>query len=382
MTVSASRVLIFRLGSLGDTIVSVPAFHLIECAFPDAERWVLTNLQTDRKAVTVVDVLAGTGLVHGSIRYPLRTRDPRDFIQLRNAIRAFHPDVLIYLTEPRGWLRTLRDAAFFRLCGIHRLIGLPMSRDLRHRRRSADGTAEFEGLRLMRCIESLGSVDPRITNPFDLRLTEHERTAARKAVGSLPPTAPMLAVSIAAKVDVNDWGDESWSSLLRRLSATLPGWALVVLGAGVERERSERLLANWQSRGLNLCGKLSVRESAAVLEQARVFVGHDSGPLHLAAAVGTRCVGIFSSRNLPGEWFPLGHEHRIIYTDIPCRGCRLHTCVQYNKACIAAIRVDDVIHEIEDALSTRSNRAPIFGLLPKTSERGPTGVRGASEAEI
>ena len=76
-------------------------------------------------------------------------------------------------------------------------------------------------------------------------------------------------------------------------------------GAAVERERTDHLLSHWPGKRVNLCGELSVRESAAVLRSARVFIGHDSGPMHLAAAVGIPCAAIFSARNPPGRWFPV-----------------------------------------------------------------------------
>ena len=98
---------------------------------------------------------------------------------------------------------------------------------------------------------------------------------------------------------------------------------------------------------MNLCGETSARVSAAVLERARLFVGHDSGPMHLAAAVGTPCVAVFSSRHLPGVWFPWGSRNRVIYTDVPCRGCNLDVCVRYAKKCIASISVDEVMRHVD-----------------------------------
>ena len=350
MSLATERILIFRLGSLGDTIAALPALHLVARSYPDAERRLLTQLDTGAKAVSASDMLSGSGLVHGYIRYPLGMRDPRRLSQLRRAIRAFRPDLLIYLAEPRGWVETQRDAAFFRWCGIRRLVGVPYARSLQRRKQLDDGSFEFEGARLLRCLRTLGDADVDTASAFDLRLTDLERAAARAAIAPLPPTAPILAFSIGAKADVKDWGDANWSALLEHLRAELSGWSLVVLGAAVEHERSDRLLDSWRGPKINLCGVLSVRQSAAALERARLFVGHDSGPMHLAAAVGTTCVAIFSARDLPGEWFPPGRKHRVLYTNVPCRGCRLDMCVEYGKRCMTSIGVEDVAREIEAAL--------------------------------
>ena len=354
MNPDVKRVLIFRLGSLGDTVVALPAFQLLARVFRDAERRVLTQVAVDNRAAPVSQVLSGSGLVHGYIEYPLRSRDPRELLLLRREIRAFRPDVLVYLVESRGWFRTRRDALFFRWCGIPRLIGVPYSRVLRRRRKMSAGMSEFEGARLLRCLAPLAIADVDADDSVDLRISESERTAARNVLRALPPAAPILAISTGAKVDVKDWGDSNWSELLRRLQETLSGWSVVALGAAIERDRSDQLLTAWQGQMLNLCGDLSVRESAAVLQRARLFVGHDSGPMHLAAAVGTVCVAIFSSRNLPGEWFPRGRQHRVLYTNVPCRGCGLDMCRRYDKMCIAAISPKDVVREIEVALRLRA----------------------------
>ena len=263
------RVLIFRLGSLGDTIVALPAFHLIAKAYPSAQRWVLTQTDADPRAASIPQLLAGSELVHDFIRYPLRTRAPSEFLRLRREIRRFRPDVLVYLAEPRGWLKTLRDVLFFRWCGIPRLIGVPYSRRLQRRRQVSTGEFEFEGARLLRCLRGLGDTDIDAPGAFDLGLEEPERVAARAALGPLPPSSPVLMFSVGARVDVKDWGDDNWTTLLQRLGPRLHGWSLVALGAGVEHERSARLLAAWPGPSLNLCGVLSVRESGAVLERGR-----------------------------------------------------------------------------------------------------------------
>jgi ADP-heptose:LPS heptosyltransferase len=64
---------------------------------------------------------------------------------------------------------------------------------------------------------------------------------------------------------------------------------------------------------MNLCGKLTPRESAAVMQRATLFAGHDSGPMHLAAAVGTPCVAMFGDFNPPKKWHPFGAQHRLIH---------------------------------------------------------------------
>ena len=342
------RVLIYRLGSLGDTVVALPALRLVEKAFPAAERWMLTNFNEGHKAAPMASLLEGTGLVHGYLEYPMGMRDFGGFVRLRRVIRRFRPDVLVYLAAPRGRLKAWRDALFFRACGINRLIGVPYRADQQVPLQLDNGMYEYQGARLIRCLDVLGAARLDAPDAFDLALSDAEHRAAVLALGSLADGRPLLVASVGAKVDVKEWGDTNWAELLPRLGRRLPGWGLGMLGVADERDRSESLLANWPGGRVNLCGQLSVRESAAVLTHAQVYVGHDSGPMHLAAAVGTPCVAVFSSRNLPGEWFPYGNQHRVLYHSISCQGCRLDVCIALNKRCIRSIRVDEVESSVLD----------------------------------
>lgn len=357
--INRQRVLIYRLGSLGDTVVALPAFRLIASAFPDAERWALTGSVTDPKAAPLSQLLEGTGLVHGYIDYPLRVRSPRALMGLRREIRDFRPDVLVYLAEPRGILKAYRDVIFFWCCGVRRLVGVPLTGVRQRRRHLGAGIWEYEGARLLRCLRSLGRMPLDSADAFPLGITPAERATAAAVVGGALPSARSVAVSVGAKVDVKDWGAQNWAELLKHMDARLRGWTLIFVGAAAEWERSERLRQLWSGLSFNLCGRLSVRESAAVLEGTRLFVGHDSGPMHLAAAVGTPCVGIFSSRNLPGEWFPKGTIHRIIYKNVPCRGCNLDVCLSRRKVCINSISVDEVVREVLSASGLRQTSNPI-----------------------
>jgi ADP-heptose:LPS heptosyltransferase len=89
--------------------------------------------------------------------------------------------------------------------------------------------------------------------------------------------------------------------------------ALVFVGSRDEHERSSRISADSPGQSLNLCGRLSPRETAAAMRRARLFIGHDSGPMHLAAALGVRCVCMFGDFNKPRAWHPYGAQHYIVH---------------------------------------------------------------------
>lgn len=346
-SLNKKKILIYRLGSLGDTLVALPALYLIARAFPEAERRVLTNLPAGSREAPLSAILSGSGLVHGYISYPLGLRNLQRLNYLRCRIKWWKPDMLIYLAEPRGRIKALRDALFFRSCGIKVLIGVPYTKTLQENKWMEDKCCyEHEAARLVRCLVSIGGA--RLDDPknWDLRLKVHEQKRVNQVLRSFNLNPPFIACSVGSKIDVKNWGQKNWQSFLRQLSHKYKNYGLVLIGSKEEFEYSERVSDHWNGRRMNLCGLLTPRESAALLKMAKIFVGHDSGPTHLAASTGIPCVAIFSARNKPGVWFPYGSRHTVIYHQTDCYGCGLNVCNREKKRCITSISPEEVLEKV------------------------------------
>ena len=333
----------------------------------------LTSFPPSAKAPASSAVLDHTGLVHGYLRYTYGTRNLKELVALWWRIARWRPEVLVYMGGPRGIAAAKRDALFFRLCGIRRLVGVPdredtqeYARDFGHEPKLESPYVpglplEYECSRLARSLAELG--DARLDDPssWDLHLTQAEQARADAVLKPITGQ-PFIAISLGTKNQSNEWGNDNWHQLLIRVAQMYPDHALVLCGAPVEKEASDYVSSGWSTASttpvLNFCGALSPRESAAVFARAKLFIGHDSGPMHLAASVQTRCVGIFSARNLPRVWFPYGKRHRIVYHNVECQNCRLQTCIVEQKKCILSITVDEVLREVVAQLS-----APIFHAL-------------------
>jgi len=312
------RIVIYRLGSLGDTVVTLPSLHKVVERYPNAERIALTNFPISSKAAPLEAILGPGGFIHRAIRYPVGLRDPRELLALAGTLRALKTDTLIYLSSRGNSLASVyRNVAFFRLCGFSNIIGAPFSRDLLDTRTDPEtGIMEREADRLARCLSSLGPIDIEDPAVWDLRLTPEEHAAA----GSFLTWGerPFIGVNTGGKDAEKDWGDDHWTSLLSRLAPSVP-YPLVFVGAPDDIERAERLGGLWPHGYLNSCGVLSPRQSGAVLGRARMFIGHDSGPVHLAGAVGTPCVGLFGGFDPARRWHPVGARHRILHENAGVR---------------------------------------------------------------
>jgi ADP-heptose:LPS heptosyltransferase len=355
-----SKVLVFRLGSLGDTIIALPVLHLIERVFPRADRMMLTNLPVSGKAAAIQQVLDGSGLIHRYLSYPVGLREVRPLLDLVKELRAWGPEVLVYLTQPRSRLSVLRNALFFASCGIREMIGLPLTKRAREWLPMPDGQFEHETQRLARNVAKLG--DPMLDDPasWDLRLHDIEIAKAKAMLETWPGRPQFMVATIGTKIPVNDWGSANWQQSLEKISSRYPYLGLALIGSAEEHGTAEIAGTSWRGPKINLCGKLTPRQSAAVIREAVMYAGHDTGPMHLAAAMQVPCVAVFSARNPPGIWFPWGEGHRVIYHTVPCMDCALEVCIANSKKCIMSISPDEVCNAAFGILERRLARLKDF----------------------
>lgn len=346
------KVLIYRLGSLGDMVVALPSFHLIARQFPEAERRLLTNYPVNAKAPAAAAVLGESGLVHGYMQYTVGTRNVGDLLRLAWRIRQFKPDLMVLLTDLRPWRLVQRDLLFIELCGVQRIVGAPNARAMKCGYDETTELHESEAHRLARLIGELG--DARVDDPasWDLRLTETERQSAREALDVLRG-GRLIVCGPGTKMQAKDWGAERWRDLLGRLARRYPEAGLALVGSREDADASEVAGQQWTGTKVDLCGRLTPRETAAVMEHASVFLGPDSGPMHLAASVGVPCVIAFSSRGQKGVWYPTGGQHQVIYRGPECSGCGLETCIVEQRKCLTSISVE----EMEQAVARVMARA-------------------------
>lgn len=168
---------------------------------------------------------------------------------------------------------------------------------------------------------------------------------AQRLLEGVPQLHRFIVVALGGRVPVKDWGTDNWVNVLASVSAAHPGLGAVFIGSGDERERNEFLSAAWAGPTINSCGQLTPRETAALMQGASLFLGHDSGPLHLAAALGIRIVALFCARDVPGKWFSDRAADRFFYNRPPCFGCGLTQVADCpnNMACMTAHNTEEII---------------------------------------
>jgi heptosyltransferase-3 len=146
------------------------------------------------------------------------------------------------------------------------------------------------------------------------------------------------------------WPAERNAELIDRLA---PAHRLVLTAAPDPEETAflERIVQRTKSKPLSLAGRLSIKELGALTARARAFVGVDSMPMHLAAAMGTPTVALFGPSG-EDEWGPWGVQHRVVTTRHSCRPCGNDGCGGGKVSdCLTTLPVDQVQAALEQLLA-------------------------------
>jgi ADP-heptose:LPS heptosyltransferase len=337
---------VFAIGSLGDTVLSVPALVALRAHVgPGATITLLHNLAPDDR-VSPTAVIP-PGLVDDVVTFRSPGAGPADTLRrlagipaLAAHLRRRRFDAVVNLALSDRSARSLRqDRLFYRACGIPTLVGLEPE---------VPGAPEAE-VRLARLARAgvpaeLGS-GPWLLPPASSRAEAAAWRAAHAPVGA----APIVTVVTGTLMDAKRWPFERWVELGARLRQR-HGLTPVVVGGPADRDEGDRLVTAWGG-GANAAGALEPLASAALLSEARLHVGTDTGTTHLAGAVGTPVVALFSHRAPIAQWTPMGTGHQVADHPVPCAGCQAVTCPVAGHPCMTGISVDQVWAKVELALA-------------------------------
>lgn len=365
------RIVIYRIGQLGDTIIALPSFWAIRRQFPDAHLALLSDAHADGKLMLARNVLPEQGLFDEWLSYPASMSGVNGFklADCLMSLRRGRFDTLVYLAPcSRTPQQVRRDLLFFRAAGIRQFIGHEGFAPLPGPMNGALPFLEHEADHLLGRLRRSGiPVPERGHGDLHLALTprEQEHADAWLAGNGLLDGRTLVGIGPGTKWASKCWAEENFAALGRAL---LQHHEIhpVVFGGPEDVPLGKRLVEAW-GRGSVAAGALSVRVAAAALKRCVLYIGNDTGTMHLAAAVGTRCVGIFSAIDWPGRWYPYGAGHTVMRHAVPCEGCWSPDCTTGTFECIRAIDVEPVLRACEQQLSLGNRAASSAGAVAPAS---------------
>jgi heptosyltransferase-3 len=342
------RILCIKLKHIGDVLLMTPAIHALRRAWPDSAVAALVPRGTE-------EVLAGNPDLTAVFILDREAGYAGDLALVR-ALRRFEPDLVLEMGQGD------REAILGWLSGARHRVGYVPGRSGAWRRMLLTRAVPWNGWQhvvetnvdLVRaCGVAAQASRPLLAVQPELRA----RMAERLTAAGMGPGQRLVVVHPVSRWLFKAWPEVSCAETIMRLAREMPVAIALTSGPGNgERDTANRILARAQlPEGggpiINLIGHTSLGELAALLERASLFVGVDSAPMHMAAALGVPVVVLFGPS---GEmsWGPWGEEHAVVASPYLCRPCGQDGCLGDKRSdCLEAITVQMVWEAVEPILS-------------------------------
>ncbi|MBU6411295.1 MAG: glycosyltransferase family 9 protein [Verrucomicrobia bacterium] len=183
------------------------------------------------------------------------------------------------------------------------------------------------------------------------QVREQARAAAGET-GASGPTPRWIALQPGARWPNKRWPASSFARLASLLLREFPDARLAVLGDAADREIAAAICRPEPSRALNLCGRLSLPQMIEWLRLADLMITNDTGPMHVAAALGTPVIALFGPTE-PRRTGPYGQLHGVLRVELPCSPCLKPRCAWKNPVeCLTAIPPESVLQAARKKLSS------------------------------
>jgi lipopolysaccharide heptosyltransferase II len=178
---------------------------------------------------------------------------------------------------------------------------------------------------------------------LQLWLTPEEANSADQLLDQLgvQRSQSIVILQPGARYWFKAWPSERFAELADRLTSQY-GCQVLIGGSRQESDLAEQIRQMAKSRPIIMAGRTTIKQFAAIAKKSALFVGNDSGAMHIASAVGTPVVALFGPSS-PVEWGPRGGATEVIYKGLDCRTCFHPICHRGEQNCMKLIAVDEVM---------------------------------------
>jgi lipopolysaccharide heptosyltransferase II len=347
---SIKKILVFKLDHIGDVLMTTPALKVLKSRYPDASLTIVVGSWSK-------DILKDNPDVDEILTYDAYWFN-------RNIDRRFNiKKTWKFIKE----LRKRRFDIFYSLRGD--FIGILISSLLKIPVRIGfnNGGGGFLLTHPLTPIENIHQVeqflyaiegnDPKSRHSLnnknmEIVISDAERrftdNLIRKHNGK---NGKFIGFHIGAGYPSKLWTPEKYGILIKRLYDEF-GIHSILVGGEEDRamaKRIENIIRDTDSA--NCIGRANIKETAALIERCTLFIGNDSAPVHIAAAIGIPVIVIFSAANNPVGWKPFGSDVACITKDIQCKYCEKFECI--DARCMRMITVDEVYNKAKEILYSK-----------------------------
>lgn len=333
---SFKRILIVRTDRIGDVIISTPVIKALREAYPNAYLAMLVSPYTR-------ELLESNPYLDETIVYDKDNKHKSWLSTLRFALRLkqkrFDLAVVLHPTNRAHLIAYL--AGIPMRIGWRRKLSFLLSKSIAHTKQEGSRHELEYNLDLLKLI----GIEAQEKGLFiSLRPQDEQWVKELFASQGIKSSDPLLAIHPGASCVSKLWPPERFANVADEL-VKLYGFKILLVSSPKDAHLCRKVAQNMQAKALDLSGRTSIMQLAALLQRCRLFISNDSGPVHVACAVGTPVISIFG-RNQKGlgpvRWGPSGKTDIALHKDVGCTECLAHNC-RKDFLCLKAISVEEVV---------------------------------------
>ncbi len=329
------KVLFFKPGAIGDTLQALPALKALRRSYPSAHVTAVVSpgLQSLLQGSPDID----TVLVFDKSRLK---NNVAELIGFGARLRTERYDLFVDL-QP-----SLRSFILRRICGAKRTLVYRKEKRIKPGGKRMHAVENF-----LETLAPLGIAGP--ADDISLTIGPEPTAEAGRFLQerNLGGENPLIALNcgVGAARPARNWFPERFAELADRLTDELHA-GVVFIGGPEDRDLVQGVIGTMRNRAHGAAGVLSLAATAALLARCSCLVSSDTGPLHLATAVGTPVVGLYGSTD-PRRTGPFGRGHQVLIEGLPCVPCEEKHCPRDTRECMEALTVHRVFAAVRKAMA-------------------------------
>ena len=337
------RILIVRTDRIGDVLLSTPVIRALREQYSNAYIAMMISPYTK-------DIIEGNPYLDEAIIYDKDNRHKSwmSSVKFSLALRKKKFDLAIIL-HPTNRAHLMTFLAGIRTrAGYDRKLGFLLTDRIKHIKQFGEKHELEYNFDLLKYF-GISTQDKELFMP----IRQESELWAEELFNQLGINEKdaLLAIHPGASCPSKIWPGERFAEAADRLVEKY-GFRVVLVSGPKDMALAERVIRRMRHPAINLAGKTSVSQLASVLKRCKLFISCDSGPVHIASAVGTPVISIFGRNQKglsPKRWGPVGKKDCVIHKEVGCIECLAHNCKK-DFACLKAISVDEVVGVAEEIL--------------------------------
>ncbi len=339
------RILIVRTDRIGDVLLSTPVIKVLRETYPHA--YIAMMVSPYAK-----DIVEGNPYLDEVIIYDKegKHRSWRRSLKFARNLKKKRFDLALILHPTNRVHLVTFFAGIPRRVGYDLKLGFLLTDRVKHTKQLGEKHELEYNLDLARYL-GIEPQDKNLFMPIKQESGKWVKELFRQE--GIKDGDKLLAVNPAASCPSKVWPAVRFAEAIDRLIEKY-GFKVLVLCGPKDMKLAQELIGRMHKPAINLAGKTSVSQLASLLERCRLFISNDSGPVHVASAVGTPVISIFSRAQAglsPQRWGPRGIKDIVLHKKVGCVECLAHNCTK-ELACLKAITVEDVLNAADAILKS------------------------------